>query len=573
VLLILLAYLGGALTIVSPCVLPVLPFVFARTGQPFARSLLPMLVGMAVTFAAVATLAAVGGGWAVRANTYGRVGALILLAAFGLMLLWPALAERLTRPLVSFGARLSQSPGSGVSGSVGASLLLGVATGFLWAPCAGPILGLLLTGAAIQGASAMTSLLLFAYAAGAATSLALALLIGGRVFAALKRSLGVSEWLRRALGVAVLAGVVLIASGLDTGLLTRLSIARTTRIEQSLLDRFHATRAAKPQSQHALADEGPLPPLDGANAWLNSPALSAESLRGKVVLVDFWTYSCINCLRSLPYVAAWSQKYRDHGLVIIGVHAPEFAFEKNIANVIRAVRDLHITYPVAIDNDYAIWRGFNNEFWPAHYLIDAQGRIRDHHFGEGDYDATEDVIRQLLAQAGQQNLPGGYVSVQGEGVAAAADSSQVQSPETYIGYERARSFASPGGELADQAHDYPLPAMLDINQWGLGGTWFVGGEVATLKQSSGRIVFRFHARDLHLVLGPSANGKPVRFRVQLDGADPGSDHGADTDAQGLGVVTGHRLYQLIRQSGDIRDRTFTIEFLDAGVQAYSFTFG
>jgi cytochrome c biogenesis protein CcdA/thiol-disulfide isomerase/thioredoxin len=573
VLLILLAYLGGALTIVSPCVLPVLPFVFARTGQPFARSLLPMLLGLAVTFAAVATLAAVGGGWAVRANTYGRVAALVLLAVFGVMLLWPALAERLTRPLVSFGAHLSQSPGTGVASTVGTSLLLGVATGFLWAPCAGPILGLLLTGAAIQGASAETSLLLFAYAAGAATSLALALLIGGRVFAALKRSLGVSEWLRRALGVAVLAGVVLIASGLDTGLLTRLSIARTTSIEQSLLDRFHATHAAKPESQHALADEGALPPLVGANAWLNSPALSAEGLRGKVVLVDFWTYSCINCLRSLPYVAAWNQKYREHGLVIIGVHAPEFAFEKNIGNVIRAVRDLHITYPVAIDNDYAIWRGFNNEFWPAHYLIDAQGRIRDHHFGEGDYGATEDAIRQLLTQAGQHNLPGGYVSVQADGVAAAADSNDVQSPETYIGFERARDFASPGGELPDQARDYALPSSLDTNQWALGGSWFVGGELATLKQSPGRIVFRFHARDLHLVLGPSTNGKPIRYRVQLDGTDPGANHGADTDAQGLGVVNEHRLFQLIRQSGDIRDRTFTIEFLDAGVQAYSFTFG
>ena len=546
-----------------------------------------MLLGMAATFAGVATLAAVGGGWAVRANAYGRVAAMVLLAVFGLMLLWPALAERVTRPLVSFGNRLSQTPGTGLLGSVGTSLLLGVATGFLWAPCAGPILGLLLTGAALQGASAMTSLLLFAYAAGAATSLALALLVGGRVFAALKRSLGVSEWLRRTLGVAVLAGVVLIASGLDTGLLTQLSAARTTRIEQALLDRFHAT-PARPDSRamtsgteptassgprDLLPVEGEVPLLNGAIAWLNSPALTPESLRGKVVLVDFWTYSCINCLRSLPYVVAWNQKYRDHGLMIIGVHAPEFAFEKNIGNVIRAVHDLHITYPVAIDNDYAIWRGFNNEFWPAHYLIDGRGHIREHHFGEGDYNATEDVIRQLLVQAGQTNLPGGYVSVQADGAAAAADNSHVESPETYLGYERAQNFSSPDGELPDQTHDYAVPATLQLNNWALSGSWFAGGEIATLKHAAGRIAFRFHARDLHLVLGPAAAGQAIRFHVQLDGADPGASHGTDTDAHGFGTVKEHRLYQLIRQSGEIRDRTFTIEFLDPDVQAYAFTFG
>ena len=407
-LLLLFAYLAGALTIASPCILPVLPFVFARADQPFLRRGLPLLVGMAVTFAAVATLAAFGGGWAVCANEFGRDAALALLAAFGLTLLFPSVAERLTAPLVALGGRLSQRA-DGEQGGVLASLLLGVATGLLWAPCAGPILGLILTGTALQGANAQTSLLLLAYAAGAATSLALALLVGGRIFAAMKRSLGAGEIFRRGIGAAVLIAVAAIALGADTGLLARASLANTGRLEQSLLDRFHMQggAAAKPQEPQRgatmsgapdmtiksgdpaiamrakaaapaidLPVEGRLPSLAGAVEWLNSPPLSAEALKGKVVLVDFWTYSCINCLRTLPYARAWADKYRDLGLVVVGVHAPEFAFEKNIANVKKAVVDLHVDYPVAIDNDYAIWRAFNNQYWPAEYLVDAQGRVR-----------------------------------------------------------------------------------------------------------------------------------------------------------------------------------------------------
>src|SRR6185369_15768380 len=388
-ILFLLAYLGGVLTIVSPCILPVLPFVFARGDRPFLSSGLPMLVGMAATFAAVATLAAVGGGWAVAANQYGRLAAVALLALFGIALLFPALSERLTRPLVALGARLSASADQGAEAKASpvlTSLLLGVATGLLWAPCAGPVLGLILTGAALQGANVQTSLLLLAYAAGAATSLALALLVGERVFAAMKRSLGAGEWIRRGLGVAVLLAVAAIASGFDTGFLTRVSLASTASLEQGLLDKFHAAQApaSAPSNGPAmmagapammsgsmsktkaavpsLPSEGEMPPLTGAVAWLNSPPLTREGLKGKVVLVDFWTYSCINCLRAIPYVRAWAEKYRDQGLVVIGVHAPEFAFEKNIDNVRRAVADLAITYPVAIDNDYAIWRAFKNQY-------------------------------------------------------------------------------------------------------------------------------------------------------------------------------------------------------------------
>ncbi len=625
--LLILAYLGGILTIVSPCILPVLPFVFSRAGQSFSRSVLPMLAGMVLMFALVATLAAVGGSWVVQANQYGRWLALALVALFGATLLFPKLAERLTHPLVSLGDRLSQSAqgdGTATGGAAtgprpGASFLLGIATGLLWAPCAGPILGLVLTGAALQGASVGTTLLLVAYAAGAATSLALALLVGGRVFSAMKRSLGAGEWIRRALGGLMLAGVAAIAFGLDTGVLAQISTASTGGIEQKLVEQLGARRNAAanginstngtngtnadsaaqnaPAADQANAGgpamtatnsammraavdapaplpvEGQLPSLDGAVQWLNSPPLTAQALRGKVVLVDFWTYSCINCLRTLPYVKAWAQKYRDQGLVVIGVHAPEFAFERDIGNVKKAVHDLGVDYPVAIDNNFAIWRGFNNQYWPAHYFIDAEGRVRYHHFGEGNYAESERVIQQLLREAGAKQVAGGIADVQANGIQQAADMRDVASPETYVGYERAENFASPGGAVRDQVSDYRAPSMPSLNNWGLAGGWRVGSEQATATQAGARIVYRFHARDLHLVLGPDASGKPVRFRVTVDGQPPGDAHGTDVAADGSGKVTSQRLYQLVRQSGDVRDRTFAIEFLDPGVSAYAFTFG
>ncbi|MGO2368692.1 MAG: cytochrome c biogenesis protein DipZ, partial [Serratia sp. (in: enterobacteria)] len=382
-LILILAYLGGILTIASPCILPVLPFIFSRADRPFLRSGLPMLVGMALTFALFATLAAVGGGWVVAANQYGRWLALILMAVFGITLLFPSVAERVMHPLVSAGNRLSDKIAADKQHQVGSSLLLGIATGLLWAPCAGPILGLVLTGAALQGANVGSTLLLLAYAAGAATSLALALLIGGKVFSAMKRSLGAGEWIRRGLGVAMLVGVVAIALGLDTTVLARLSAASTGGIEQRLVQTLTpATTPVRPPVQTAvdaqpmLDDLGEMPSLSGAVQWLNSPPLTTESLRGKVVLVDFWTYSCINCLRSLPYVKAWAEKYRDQGLVVIGVHAPEFAFERDIGNVTKEAKKLGIDYPIAIDNNYSIWRAFNNQYWPAHYFIDATGHIR-----------------------------------------------------------------------------------------------------------------------------------------------------------------------------------------------------
>ena len=592
-----------------------------------------------------------------QANEYGRWLAMALMAFFGLTLLLPHLADRLTAPLVALGERLSNSASAGAAagkpGGAGASFVLGIATGLLWAPCAGPILGLVLTGAALNGASVATTLLLLAYAGGAATSLAVALLIGGKVFAAMKRSLGAGEWIRRGLGLAMLCGTAVIALGLDTGLLSGISGPGTAKIEQSLLDKLsppgpvgggsammaqnaamsgagammaHGDAAAMSSSNVmsgsnvmassnamagsnammaanammandtgqngammamqgaaasgaalAPAGEGVLPPLDGAVKWLNSPPLTHEQLKGKVVLVDFWTYSCINCLRSLPYVKAWAKKYHEQGLVVIGVHAPEFAFERDPANVAKAVRELGIDYPVAVDNDYAIWRAFGNRYWPAHYFIDAKGQIRAHHFGEGEYAHSERIIRALLTEAGRKDVGDEVATAEAEagGVGLASNGSDVASPETYLGAERAQNFASPGGARAGVAHRYMAPAQPALNRWGLEGGWKVDRENITLASAPGRIVYRFHARDVHLVMGADADadGKPVRFRVTLDGAAPGQDHGGDSAADGGGVVGAEKLYQLLRLKGPVTDHTFSIEFLDPGVRAYSFTFG
>jgi cytochrome c biogenesis protein CcdA/thiol-disulfide isomerase/thioredoxin len=578
--LVLLTFLGGVLTILSPCILPVLPFVFPRAEQPFLKSGLPLLAGMAASFAAVATLAAVGGAWAVHVNQYGRIAALVVLAVLALTLLSTRLADWLAEPFVALGNRLSQTAAKPrAQTGILRSLLLGVATGLLWAPCAGPILGLVLTGAAISGPNVRTSVLLLAYAVGAASSLTVAMLAGQRLFSALKRSLGAGVWIRRALGIAVLAGVAVIALGWDTSVLTRWSIARTDRWEQALVNmitRAPATTSSVTGAPQDLPMEGPLPPLDGATTWLNSPPLTREALRGKVVLIDFWTYSCINCLRSLPYVKAWYEKYKDHGLVVIGVHAPEFAFEKDLSNVRRAVADLGVKYPVAVDNQYAIWQAFHNQYWPAHYFIDAIGQIRWHHFGEGEYDQSEQIIRRLLVEAGATDLPkAGLGVMNASGVQASADLAHVQSPETYIGYARAEHFSSPSGVSKDQPKDYAAPPALALNQWALTGTWVVRSDQATLIQAGGSVAFRFEARDLHLVLGPATSGHSVRFRVLLDGAPPGSNHGDDTDADGNGTVHEQRLYQLIRQSKDVGvgEHTFTVQFLDEGVQAFAFTFG
>jgi len=331
--------------------------------------------------------------------------------------------------------------------------------------------------------------------------------------------------------------------------------------------------AARHPAEVHLPMEGELPSLGGATAWLNAPPLSAADLRGHVVLVDFWTYTCINWLRTLPYVRAWAEKYREHGVVTIGVHSPEFSFEHDLENVRRAARDMRVDYPIAIDNDFAIWRAFTNHYWPALYLVDAQGHLRYHHFGEGAYELSEMLLQHLLAEAGIGGITDGLVSVEASGEEAAADWDSLRSPETYVGDARTEHFASRGGVVLDKRHRYAAPERLRLNHWALAGEWTVGREATVLNEANGRIAYRFHARDLHLVMGPAARGTSVRFRVFLDGQAPGAAHGSDIDDQGNGMVTDQRLYQLIRQPGPIVDRQFEIAFLDAGVEAFVFTFG
>jgi thiol-disulfide isomerase/thioredoxin len=322
-----------------------------------------------------------------------------------------------------------------------------------------------------------------------------------------------------------------------------------------------------------LSDEGDLPEFGGATGWLNSPPLTPAGLRGKVVLVDFWTYTCINWLRTLPYVRAWAEKYADRGLVVIGVHSPEFPFEHDPENVRQAVADMRVDYPVALDSDFMVWRAFSNRYWPAVYIADAQGRIRHHQFGEGRYEECERVIQRLLRDAGSEGVGDDLAAVDPEGYEAQADWTNLASPETYLGYEQTQNFASPGGAGFDEPHTYTAPDSLKLNRWALSGDWTLGPGAVVSNRADGRIAFRFHARDVHLVMSPTARGTSVPFRVTVDGKSPGDAHGLDVDEQGQGTVTQPRLYQLVREMGVATDRTFEITFLAPGVAAYVFTFG
>jgi thiol-disulfide isomerase/thioredoxin len=330
--------------------------------------------------------------------------------------------------------------------------------------------------------------------------------------------------------------------------------------------------ATHPAAQ--LPVEGQLASFDGATGWLNSPPLTAADLRGRVVLVNFWTYTCINWLRQLPYVRAWADRYTDHGLTVLGVHTPEFDFEHDLGNLRRQVKDLGVGYPVVLDNDYRIWGAFDNHYWPALYFVDAHGQIRHHRFGEGDYEMSEMVLHQLLTDTGGSG--GGdqdLTSVDARGVEVAADWDSLGSPENYLGYERTDNFVSPTGSILDTSYAYGAPERLPLNHWALSGDWTVKAQAIVGNQAGGRILYRFQARDLHLVMAPAAQGTPVRFRVGLDGELPGAAHGGDLDDQGTGTLTQPRLYQLLRQPGPISDRTMEITFLDPGVRAYAFTFG
>jgi len=321
-----------------------------------------------------------------------------------------------------------------------------------------------------------------------------------------------------------------------------------------------------------LPVEGELPTLSGATEWLNSKPLTPSGLRGKVVVVEFWTYSCVNWRRTLPYVRAWAEKYKGQGLVVIGVHSPEFSFERDVDNVRQEAAEMNVDYPIAIDNGFAVWRAFGNQSWPALYFVDARGQIRHHQFGEGEYELSEIVIQQLLAEAGAQGISRDLVSVDPTGFEVAADWNDLNSPEAYIGYNRTENFVSRGGLVLDEQRKYAVPA-LRLNQWALSGEWTAKKEFVALEKANGRIVYRFHARDLNLIMGPTVRGSSVRFRVLVDGGPPGAARGTDVDAEGYGAVTEPRMYQLIRQPKPIADRQFEIEFLDSGVEAYDFTFG
>jgi cytochrome c biogenesis protein CcdA/thiol-disulfide isomerase/thioredoxin len=396
----LIAFLGGLLTVLSPCILPVVPFLFAG-AQRSRASIMLALGGMALTFALISSLAVVSSEWVIQASNSGRYVALIVMSVFALSLISARIGDWLTRPFVMLGNRLDPDTRK-KAGPMG-SIMLGVATGLLWAPCAGPILGVILTGAMLQGASAQTSLLLLAYGAGSALSLGTLIFTGRGLVNRLKPSIPFTGWLRRGAGVAVLATAAVIATGLDKTLLAKTSSEGVASVEKSVLENVpkvvdyfvSKVRADSPMEE----GKGAMPSLAGAVQWLNSPDLSAESLRGKVVLVDFWTYDCINCQHTLPYVKDWAKKYEKDGLVVIGVHTPEYGYERIIDNVKDQVKKLGISYPVAIDNNYAIWRNFDNQYWPAHYLIDAKGRVRYSHFGEGRYEAQEQMIQHLLEEA------------------------------------------------------------------------------------------------------------------------------------------------------------------------------
>lgn len=557
---VLLAYLAGVLTIFSPCILPVLPFIFSKANHSFYRSSLPLLAGMCVTFSLFSTLAIVGGAWISKANQIGRILALVLLSFLGLFLIFPKLSEKAMAPLARLGSRIGKNAHQD---RVWDSFLIGVSSGLLWAPCAGPILGLILTGAASQQKISRSLLLLFSYSLGAATSLSGALIASHRLLKTLKKFLRFDLIFKRGLGILVLIGVAVITFHLDRTVLTQVSQFRTNSLEGKLLSFLGL--------EDHPATKGQIPEIFGEENWINSKPLSSHDLLGKVVLIDFWTYSCINCLRTLPYLKTWAEKYKNDDFLIIGVHTPEFAFEKNLNHVQEAVRDLGIGYPVVIDNNYRIWNAFENRYWPAHYFVDRQGRIRDYHFGEGDYERSEKIIQNLLTENGR-TMHVTDVQFSAQGVQAPALFDKTQSPETYLGYQKAFNFVTSSPLNYDQSSNYKKVNHLQTNQWSIEGQWSINAEKIVLKAPDGKIRIRFHARDLHLVLGAE---KKIPFQVKLDGQPLGKDHGSDTDSEGNGVVQTHRLYQLVRQQAKetINDRLFEIEFLESGVEAFAFTFG
>ncbi len=578
----ILAIAAGALTVLSPCILPILPALLsASAADGFRHRPFWIVLGLAVSFTLFGAVFAVFGTFLGLSNAALRYAAMAILLSFGLSLLWPRLWETVG---IRVGALAQKVPGTDrppAEQGMGGALLVGASLGLVWAPCAGPILGIIITLAAVQGAFGRSLLLMSGYSFGAALPM-LAIGYGGRRL--YKKILSLGRWgalSHRVLGAVTIATVVALFLNLDTLLLSRVParLFPADALEKKLagkdLRRLAAGADAAPGVAEASTNVTSLPVLGAmpefANiaAWLNSPPLSSASLRGKVVLVDFWTYSCINCIRTLPHVTRWYDKYRDEGFVVVGVHTPEFGFEKDAGNVRKAVARYGIRYPVALDNFYGTWNVYNNNVWPAHYLFDARGRLREVHFGEGEYEETERAIQSLLKEAKLL-----HAAQEVERPAPDVDFSRIDSPETYVGYGRARNLSSPEMPARDRARSYTAPAALGLNEWALRGTWKITREAAVLAAPGGGVRFHFRARQLNLVMR-GEGGKAVTARVLLDGKPVRPDRrGADVGPDGRLTVSDSRLYDLVDLSaGDRRDHVFEIDFEGPGVALYSFTFG
>ena len=594
--LVLVAFIAGLVTAVSPCVLPILPIVLATGADGDRRRPYLVIAGLVASFtfftlASVQIISALG-----LPSSALRDVAIAIIAIFGLTLLVPAVSEVFERAagrLQRAGARLMTPSRSGSLSfaSVGATdgeptapspkrasiaggLLTGVGLGLVWTPCAGPILGAITSLAVISPGSSSTLALVLAYSIGAGLPL-LAIAQGGRAMMGRLRMRSASKWATKAFGVLVLVTAGLMAVGADTALSADLtsafpnwtdglqSLERANPVQAALSQlEGHDQASGQPTPNGSeLSDLGPAPEFTGIDHWLNSKPLTLADLRGKVVLVDFWTYSCINCIRTLPYVEGWYQKYASDGLIVVGVHSPEFAFEHDTGNVSAAIARFGITYPVAQDNEFSTWNAYSNEYWPADYLIDASGHIRAEHFGEGDYDGTEADIRALLQEAGKSALPSQTAEPAGAPIAGS------QSPETYLGSARQSDFA--GAYPGDGTHAFQLPSKLDLNSWGLGGTWDVASQYITATQAGDKLEFSFQARDVYLVM--SAPGS-VTAHVTIGGVTAPAQGTEDVSASGELTVSSARLYHLVHLPASAQ-ATLTITFDAPGTQAYAFTFG
>jgi cytochrome c biogenesis protein CcdA/thiol-disulfide isomerase/thioredoxin len=570
----LLSVAAGFLTVLSPCILPILPALLgASVASPLRHRPFWIVLGLALSFTLFGTMFALFGSFLGLSNELLRRIALLILFFLGLSLIWPRLWERLGSRLGDLGQRLAgPSAGTGRTGA----LLVGASLGLVWAPCAGPVLGIVITLAAVQKSLGQTLLLMGGYALGAAAPMLLIGYGGQKAFGSFRRLRAWGPAAHRALGVLTIASVVAFSLNLETLLLARLPdrLFAASQLEKRLSAQetrrtppgAQVTTLALAQRETDLPVVGAMPEFVGVTAWLNSPPLSVERLRGKVVLIDFWTYSCINCIRTLPYVTSWYEKYKDRGFVVVGVHTPEFAFEKDEGNVRRAMQRFGVHYPVALDNDYGTWNAYDNHYWPAHYLVDAQGRIREVHFGEGHYEETERAIQNLLAEANRLQAP-----MPIEGRKADVDFSRIRSPETYIGYARAENFAARERLRADAAAQYSAPAALRLNQWTLTGRWRVESEAARLEGANGAIQFRFQAPALNLVM----SGRGARGHVWLDGRPiTAENRGSDVAADGSVTIEESRLYNLVRlPPGDDGPHLFVLTFERPGATLYAFTFG